>query len=50
MAGELDIDGDPGEDLTMFSHQRFGTQATDLGMAASRERTVLRELLWHPIG
>ena len=23
------IDGDPGEDLTMFSHQRFGTQATD---------------------
>jgi 4-methylaminobutanoate oxidase (formaldehyde-forming) len=23
------INGDPGEDLTMFSHQRFGTQATD---------------------
>ena len=23
------IDGDPGEDLTMFSHQRFGAQATD---------------------
>ena len=24
------IDGDPGEDLAAFSHQRFGTQATDL--------------------
>ena len=24
------IDGDPGEDLTMFSHQRFGAQAADL--------------------
>jgi 4-methylaminobutanoate oxidase (formaldehyde-forming) len=24
------IDGDPGEDLTMFSHQRFGVQAADL--------------------
>ena len=24
------IDGDPGEDLAMFSHQRFGTQAADL--------------------
>ena len=23
------IDGDPGEDLTMFLHQRFGAQATD---------------------
>lgn len=23
------IDGDPGEDLAMFSHQRFGTQAND---------------------
>ncbi len=23
------INGDPGEDLTIFSHQRFGTQATD---------------------
>lgn len=23
------IDGDPGEDLTIFSHQRFGTQAAD---------------------
>ena len=23
------IDGDPGEDLAMFSHQRFGAQATD---------------------
>lgn len=23
------IDGDPGEDLNMFSHQRFGAQATD---------------------
>ena len=23
------IDGDPGEDLTMFSHQRFGAQAAD---------------------
>ena len=23
------VDGDPGEDLAMFSHQRFGAQATD---------------------
>ena len=44
------IDGDPGEDFNDVLAPTVRCTSRRSGMVASRERTVLRELLRHPIG